>query len=207
AGILPDALARRAGRVIAVEKDPALVTRLKARFHDRPNVEIRHADILAHPLPRAAYVVFASPPFDATSAIVRKLTSAAAPPRDAYLVLQREAADRYLGRPRQTLAGLLIAPWFSVRIIHRFARSDFVPSAAVDVVVVSMRTRGPLPRDAARLAATSSIRFSLLFHRDFARIRSRRSGKDLDPHRLHGLEVWIAFLKTIPSVPRISRSR
>ena len=314
-GILTHALARRAGRVIAVEKDPALVTRLKARFHDRPNVEIRHADILAHPLPRAAYVVFASPPFDATSAIVRKLTSAAAPPRDAYLVLQREAADRYLGRPRQTLAGLLIAPWFSVRIIHRFARSDFAPSPAVDVVMVRMRKRGPpliagsdarlyrdlvvalfvsripsvgaastrlfgrrisrrllyaaqidpasspsalefsawlrlfrefarlpsglrgavagaerrlrrkqrrlqkihrtrvprdalsLPRDAARLAATSSIRFSLLFHRDFARIRSRRSGQDLDPHRLHGLEVWIAFLKTIPSVPRISRSR
>src|SRR5207245_8160525 len=66
-------------------------------------------------------------------------------------------------------------------------------------------TRCPLPRDAARLAATSSIRFSLLFHRDFARIRSRRG--ELDPHRLPGLEVWIAFLKTIPSVPRISRSR
>ena len=85
-GILTDALARRAGRVIALEKDPALVTRLKARFHDRPNVEIRHADILAHPLPRAEYVVFASPPFDATSAIVRKLTSAAAPLSGAVLI-------------------------------------------------------------------------------------------------------------------------
>ncbi len=142
-GTLTDALARRAGRVIAVEKDPALVSLLKARFRNRPNVEVRHADILAHALPRAEYVVFASPPFDVTSAVVRKLTSAAVPPRDAYLALQREAADRYLGRPRQTLAAVLIAPWFSVRIIHRFARSDFAPSPAVDVVMVRMHKRGP----------------------------------------------------------------
>ena len=142
-GMLTDALARRAGRVIAIEKDAALVARLRARFRGRANVEIRHADILAHPFPRAEYVVFASPPFDTTSAIVRKLTSAAVPPRDAYLALQREAARRYLGRPRQTLAALLVAPWFSVQIVHRFARSDFAPSPAVDVVMVRMHKRGP----------------------------------------------------------------
>ena len=148
-GVLTDALARRAGRVIAVEKDPALVARLRARFRDRPNVEIRHADIIAHPLPRAEYIVFASPPFDITSAIMRRLTTADVPPRAAYLALQREAVDRYLGRPRQTLAALLLAPWFSVQIIHRFARSDFSPPPAVDVVMVRMRKRGP-PLIAAR---------------------------------------------------------
>src|SRR2546428_13894314 len=57
-GILTDALARRAGRVIAVANDPALVPRLKARLHDRPNVEVTHADVLPHPLPPAAYEVF-----------------------------------------------------------------------------------------------------------------------------------------------------
>jgi 23S rRNA (adenine-N6)-dimethyltransferase len=142
-GVLTDALARRAGRVIAVEKDPALVARLTARFRDRPNVEIRHADILAHPLPRTEYVVFASPPFDITSAIMRKLATADVPPRAAYLALQREAVDRYLGRPRQTLAALLLAPWFSLRIVHHFARSDFAPPPAVDVVMVRMQKRGP----------------------------------------------------------------
>ncbi len=142
-GALTDALARRAGRVIAVEKDPALVARLRARSRDRPNVEIRQADILAHPLPRAEYVVFASPPFDITSAIMRRLTTADVPPRAAYLALQREAVDRYLGRPRQTLAALLLAPWFSVRIVHHFARSDFSPPPAVDVVMIWMQKRGP----------------------------------------------------------------
>ncbi len=74
---------------------------------------------------------------------MRKLTTSDVAPRDAYLALQREAADRYAGRPRQTLAALLIAPWFSVRIVHRFARSDFAPPPAVDVVMVRMHKRGP----------------------------------------------------------------
>ena len=71
---------------------------------------MRHADIRTCPLPRADYVVFASPPFDITAAIMRKLTTAPVPPRDAWLVLQREAAERYLGSPDQTLAALRIAP-------------------------------------------------------------------------------------------------
>src|SRR2546422_9163872 len=35
--VLTDGLARRAGRAISVEKDPALVSRLRARFRDRPH--------------------------------------------------------------------------------------------------------------------------------------------------------------------------
>jgi 23S rRNA (adenine-N6)-dimethyltransferase len=148
-GVLTDALAQRARRVIAVERDPLLVERLRARYRRQRNVEIRSANILAHPLPRAEYVVFASPPFDVTSALVRTLTTSEVPPREAYLALQREAADRYVGRPRQTLAALLIAPWFSLRIVYRFARSDFAPPPSVDVVMVRMRKRGP-PLVAAR---------------------------------------------------------
>lgn len=142
-GVITEALAQHGARVIAIERDPRLHSRLQQRFAGRANVDVRHADILRHPLPRSQYVIFANPPFDLTSAIVRKLTSAPVPPRDAYLVLQREAADRYLGEPRQTLAALLIAPWFAVRIIHRFARTDFVPAPAVDVVMVRLHKRGP----------------------------------------------------------------
>jgi len=79
---------------------------------------------------------------------MRKLTTADVPPRAAYLALQSEAVERYLGRPRQTLAALLLAPWFSVRIVHRFALSDFSPPN-VDVVMIRMQKRGP-PLIAAR---------------------------------------------------------
>ena len=142
-GVLTAALARHAARVVAVEKDPALADHLRARFAGHANVVIREADIRTYPLPRADYVVFASPPFDITAALIRKLTSAPVPPRETCLVLQREAAERYIGSPRQTLAALQIAPWFSIDVLHQFKKTDFVPAPAVDVVLVRVRKRGP----------------------------------------------------------------
>jgi 23S rRNA (adenine-N6)-dimethyltransferase len=142
-GVLTAVLAGHAARVIAVEKDPALAEHLRSRFSGYPNVTIRHADIETYSLPRANYLVFASPPFDITAAIMRKLTTAPMPPRETCLVLQREAAERYIGSPAQTLAALQIAPWFKVDVLHRFKRSDFVPAPAVDVVFVQVRKRGP----------------------------------------------------------------
>jgi len=142
-GALTAALAGRAGRVIAVEKDPALAERLRLRFTAHPNVAVRQADIETYVLPRAEYVVFASPPFDITAAVIRKLTGAPVPPREAGLVLQREAAERYMGSPVQTFAALQIAPWFSIDVLHHFKRNDFVPAPAVDVVFVRVRKRGP----------------------------------------------------------------
>lgn len=142
-GALTAALAGTGARVVAIESDPLLVARLRARFADRSNVVIRQADIQTYPLPRADHVVFANPPFDITAAIMRKVTRAPVPPREAYLVLQREAADRYIGTPRQTLTALQIAPWFEIQVLHRFRRTDFVPAPAVDIVLIRVRKRGP----------------------------------------------------------------
>src|SRR5215813_9567712 len=45
-GIITAALANVAGRVIAIEKDPVLVQRLRERFHPVDNVEIVEKDFL-----------------------------------------------------------------------------------------------------------------------------------------------------------------
>ena len=142
-GALTASLARHAGRVIAIEKDAALAAQLRRRFSDEPNVVVREADILTHRLPNSNYIVFANPPFDITAEFARRLTTADVPPRDAYLVLQREAAVRFSGRPRMTLAALLIAPWFSLSVLHRFRRTDFAPAPSVDAVFVRLHKRGP----------------------------------------------------------------
>jgi 23S rRNA (adenine-N6)-dimethyltransferase len=142
-GVLTAALARQSSLVIAIERDPALVRRLRRRFHGVPNVVVREGEILACRLPRSDYVVVANPPFDITADLVRKLVDAEIAPRDAYLVLQREAAQRFADRPQMTLAALLIAPWFSVRVLHAFRRSDFTPAPSVDAVFVRLHKRGP----------------------------------------------------------------
>jgi 23S rRNA (adenine-N6)-dimethyltransferase len=146
-GIITEALARRAGRVMAIEKDPALAAQLRRRFEGDSFVSIVAGDFLRAPLPDEPYSVFASIPFNATSEIVGRLVGAARPPDDSFLVVQREAADRYLGRyldwRRETLVATLLKPWFEPSIVHRFERDDFTPSPRVDVVMLRLRKRGP----------------------------------------------------------------
>jgi 23S rRNA (adenine-N6)-dimethyltransferase len=142
-GVLTALLARRGGRVIAIERDEELCRGLRRRFAGWPNVSVRCADFLQHSLPRTPYKVFANPPFDVTAAIVTKLTRADVLPEDVFLALQREAADRYRGRPQETLVSLLLQPYFTAAVVHRFGRQDFVPAPTVDVVMLRLRKRGP----------------------------------------------------------------
>lgn len=142
-GNLTDRLSARSRRVVAIERDEALCAGLRSRFDGRTNVAIRCADFLEHSLPRARYKVFANPPFDITTAIITKLTSAPTPPIEAYLAVQKEAAGRYLGQPSQTLYALLLSPWFALSVVHRFRRTDFTPRPSVDVVMLRLSKRDP----------------------------------------------------------------
>ena len=142
-GIITEALAGRAQRVVAVEKDATLAARLARRFDGNPTVSIVQADFLDVSLPREPFTVFASLPFNATSEIVSRLLGAAVVPDTLHLVVQREAAERYVGRPRESLVAVLLKPWFEPAIVHRFARQDFSPAPRVDVVMLRLRKRGP----------------------------------------------------------------
>lgn len=142
-GNLTDRLSARSRRVVAIERDETLCAGLRTRFEGRTNVAVRCADFLEYPLPRAPYKVFANPPFDITTAIITNLTSAPTPPIEAYLAVQREAADRYLGQPSQTLYALLLSPWFALSVVHRFKRTDFTPRPGVDVVMLRLSKRDP----------------------------------------------------------------
>lgn len=150
-GIITAALARRCRRVVAIEKDPILAGRLRRRFAGHPRVAIHEADALCFPLPDERYKVFASIPFNVTTAIVTRLTAcgergestAPSAPDDAFLVVQREAANKIIGAPRESLYAVLLKPWFEPTLLHRFARADFVPAPRVDVVMLRLRKRGP----------------------------------------------------------------
>lgn len=142
-GIITGALARRCGRVLAVERDPALAARLRGRLADYPHVSVRTADFLDVPLPPTPYKVFANIPFALTADIVRRLAETRRAPEDAYLVVQREAARRFLGTPDGTLVAALLAPRFALSIDYCFARRDFDPAPQVEAVLLRMRKRGP----------------------------------------------------------------
>lgn len=140
-GVITGRLAARCRQVLAVEKDPLLAEELRDRFAGAANVALFAGDFLHFPMPLTTYKVFANIPFNITAAIVGKLTSGASPPVDAYLGMQREAADRFLGLPRENLAAVLLKPWFEPKVVHHFRRTDFSPAPGVDVVLLRLRQR------------------------------------------------------------------
>lgn len=143
AGAITDGLARRAGQVVAIELDGALAERLRRRYAAQPHVAIHTGDFLASALPTQPYKVFANIPFAYTHEIVTKLTEATCPPQDAYLIMQREAAEKFCGAQREYLYAALLKPWFTVEVVYSFRRSDFTPAPNVEVVMLRLQKRGP----------------------------------------------------------------
>ena len=142
-GLITTRLARSCRQVVAVEIDPDLAGQLCRRFAGLPHVTIRNEDFLQTRLPTTAYKVFANIPFNITAAILTKLITAPRTPDDSYLGVQKEAAHRFLGIPRESLYAVLMKPWFEPAIVYRFKRTDFAPPPNVDVVMLRLRKRGP----------------------------------------------------------------
>ncbi len=142
-GIITERLALHSRQVIAIEKDPGLVEALHLRFAGTTDIRIHCGDFLQYRLPSGHYKVFSNIPFNITSAIVTHLTTAPVPPDDIYLIMQKEAAEKFLGVPHESLYGVLLKPCFELELLHHFQRSDFVPAPRVDVVMLRLRKRGP----------------------------------------------------------------
>ncbi len=141
-GNITHALSEKGARVIGIEKDKATCRKCRQRFLNRENVSIHRADFLQWELPAdCKYKVFANIPFIRTAAIVNRLVFNKSPPEDCYLIIQKEAAEKYAGISIDTLASLLIKPVFWVDIIYHFERDDFYPVPSVDIVLIQFERR------------------------------------------------------------------
>ncbi len=147
-GIITDQLLKKAGKVIAVEKDFILFSQLIKRYANNSRIELYHGDILDLELPKEDYKVFSNIPFAIEGKLVRRLLKAEFPPTDAYLVMRREVAERMAGIPRKSLFSILHEPWFDLEIFHRFERNDFRPKPKVESVIFRFRRkRQPLIKE------------------------------------------------------------
>ncbi|MGH9906906.1 MAG: ribosomal RNA small subunit methyltransferase A [Pyrinomonadaceae bacterium] len=157
-GIITAALASVAKQVIAIEKDPALVRRLRERFRLRDNVEIVEKDFLNysfHTRPDidmpsrtvgrqtgiTEYKIFANIPYNSTAQILRKILHERSKLREGYLILQKEAAKNFSGSPRESLFSIQVKPFFEFQILLQLRRADFCPAPKVDSVLLSIKRR------------------------------------------------------------------
>lgn len=141
-GHITEVLARTCGRVTAVELDPAMCAKTAKRTAGFRNVTLVNQDFLTWRLPNwGAYKVFSNIPFCITTQIIRKISETANPPRDAWLVMEKAAARRFAGIPRESLRSLLLKPNYDVQVVCLLERDDFHPRPSVDVVLFHMRNK------------------------------------------------------------------
>lgn len=218
-GMLTRELAQNSRRVIAVEIDSELLRELQPEFEDEANVELIRGDFLRFPLPAVDYKVFSNIPFSRTAEIVRRLIEAINPPSEAHLIVQREAGERFAGRPYapENTASLLIKPWWHVEITRRLRRTDFVPAPTVEPVVLWLARRAmPLVPDAESKLYRKFIRQSFGRHgssirqclnRVLTRRQLRRLARDLrfdlsDPPSALHFDQWLGLFRFLSSLNR-----
>ena len=139
-GHLTKQLLSRCGQVTAVEIDPALYERLAESYGGAPNLRLICGDFLSWTLPKTPFKVFANIPFNHTTDILKRLTACPAL-QEAWLVMEKGAAKRFMGKPQETLSSLLLAPFFECSIRYHFRREDFHPAPKVDCVLLQIKRK------------------------------------------------------------------
>jgi 16S rRNA (adenine1518-N6/adenine1519-N6)-dimethyltransferase len=139
-GGLTAALAERAGRLVAIEKDRDLVPSLRARF---PGATIVEADALEadwRALAGPRFLVAGNIPYNITSPLLDKALEPPRPERIVFLV-QKEVADRVTAHAGEPAYGALSAGVQSVATAERLftvPAGAFRPRPKVDSAVLRL---------------------------------------------------------------------
>jgi 23S rRNA (adenine-N6)-dimethyltransferase len=212
-GRITRALARRAGRVMAVEVDPELVRRLRRDFRADPRVEVIEADFLEVRLPQRPFRAFGNMPFGIGTSILRRLLDdPGSSLTRADLILQYEVARKRASAWPGTAATIGWLPWWEFTLVRRFSRLAFDPPPAVDAGLLSITRRDPAlvaarQRDAfVRLVRTCFARGSQPLRRSLSPFLSDRTWKRLARERglspstvARDLDVvdWVAIFRLL----------
>lgn len=142
-GIITSALAEKCRTVISVEIDTQLASKLRQNLQGQTNVVVYEADFLAMPLPQTPYKVFANIPFNLSSAIVHKLTDTPHPPTTAYLIVQKEFADKVVPKERgpNSQLAIMLGARFELRTIENLHAADFYPRPKVSAALIEIAQR------------------------------------------------------------------
>lgn len=136
-GHLTQVLCRQAGSVCSVEIDQRLYGIAAEKLAQFTNLRLIHGDFLNYRLPADGdYKVFSNIPYCITTQIVEKLTRVSNPPREIWLVMEKGAAKRFVGIPKETQRSLLLKVNWDMEIAYHFRREDFHPAPSVDSVLV-----------------------------------------------------------------------
>jgi 16S rRNA (adenine1518-N6/adenine1519-N6)-dimethyltransferase len=143
-GNLTQELAKRAQKVITVEKDREMVKILKEQLGEIKNVEIvqgdiRKLDLKALDLNPGSYKVVANIPYYLTAFLIRSFLESQNPPKDMTLIIQKEVAQRICAQPPEmNLLAVSVQFYAKPKIISYIKKSSFWPIPKVDSAIIKI---------------------------------------------------------------------
>lgn len=156
-GVLTDALACQAGKVVAIEIDRNLIPILNETLIEHKNIEIINQDILKTDLmtiiennefingeKRTGVKVLGNLPYYITTPIIMKILEDEVPVDSITIMLQREVADRIKANPgSKTYGAISVAVQYYCEVVHiiNVSREVFYPPPKVDSAVIRLDVR------------------------------------------------------------------
>ncbi len=154
-GTLTQYLAEKAGRVVAVEIDDALIPILKETLAPYPNVTVLHADILKTDLQKIAeeynggrkLKIAANLPYYITTPIIMGIFEKHVPIESMTVMVQKEVALRMQAGPGTKDYGALslaVQYYSDARIAANVPPNCFIPRPNVGSAVIHLACREPV---------------------------------------------------------------
>lgn len=141
-GNLTQELAKKAKKVVAVEKDPQMIAMLKETLEGFQNVKVIQGDILKLDLNQYTlqpYKVIANLPFYLTAPLIRKFLENRNPPQLMALIIQKEVAQRICGKPpKMNLLAVSIQFYAKAKIISYVSKKSFWPQPRVSTAIIKL---------------------------------------------------------------------
>jgi len=159
-GVLTKELAKRAGKVYAIERDKRIIEILRKEY-SWPNVELIEGDAVKVEWPEFNKMV-SNLPYQISSPVTFKLLKHDF--EKAVLIYQLEFAERMVAKPgdrNYSRLSLMVQAKANVELVERIGKGAFWPRPKVDSAVVIIE---PKPRD-ARIELDENLVKALFQHR------------------------------------------
>lgn len=145
-GALTEKLLESAGKVVAVETDYELYEFLKTKFETEiksGKLILIREDILACDMSRlnldtGKYKIVANIPYNITGAILKKFLSSPNQPESMVLMVQREVAQRIMGRDKESILSISVKAYGTPKIIAKVPARFFSPKPKVDSAIIKI---------------------------------------------------------------------
>jgi len=143
-GALTKELLKAGARVVAIEKDLALVHLLRETLPQEKLVvidaDVRDIEPKKIGLTAGGYILAANIPYYITGEIIRQFLSTDTQPRTMALLVQKEVAERIIARDKkESILSISVKVYGTPKIAAKVARGNFSPPPSVDSAILVVK--------------------------------------------------------------------